>query len=625
MDINRAFMASAAADFVSSSTSFSPFSFSGRRTLLDRIIHSATEGNDGRVSGGDSAIFSSPLAILIAFICTCIAVAVSIGQILEHLNNYTEPTFQRYTVRIIFMVPVYATMSFLALVFSDLAIWFNTIRDVYEAWVIYNFLSLCLAWVGGPGAVVTSLHGRLLKPSYFLFTCCFPAIPLDGMFIRHCKQGCLQFVILKPLLAATSLILYSYGKYEDGNFSPVEGYLYITIVYMVSYSLAIYALILFYLACKDLLKPFQPIPKFIVIKSVVFLTYWQGVLVFLISKTGIVHSDEDAADLQNLLICAEMALAAMGFLLAFPHKAYMQANVGENAGWAGNITHAINFKDVINDTVHQFAPTYHDYILYSDGTQEAPRKYRARTFVPTGHEMDALRKNGRKPGSSRAADPSLAVDANSALSSPNGIEPSEISSEASSQDLVLSPIDDMKGSLLVDTPSSASISPHSVTTPTSPPGGQVGVGDSGGRAVVGGGVEDDKPLTGARSMFARAFSSAKGRRERAAQSTKPDSLSVLPEEQSNGRGTHGAKGPTSGPPSILQGVFGSKSKEAEERRGSVESSESRRTSGTDAGEETHLTRGRADSSTHGGHGMLLDEIDMVGEDNFNRLEGHTRM
>ena len=50
----------------------------------------------------------------------------------------------------------------------------------YEAWVIYNFLSLCLAWVGGPGAVVLSLSGRVLKPSVCLMTGCFPPLPLDG-------------------------------------------------------------------------------------------------------------------------------------------------------------------------------------------------------------------------------------------------------------------------------------------------------------------------------------------------------------------------------------------------------------------------------------------------------------
>lgn len=42
----------------------------------------------------------------------------------------------------------------------------------------------------------------------------------------------------------------------------------------------------------------------------------------------------------------------------------------------------------------QFAPTYHDYVLYnhSDG-DEGTRKYRSRTFVPTGPEMDTVRRN----------------------------------------------------------------------------------------------------------------------------------------------------------------------------------------------------------------------------------------
>lgn len=94
-------------------------------------------------------------------------------------------------------------------------------------------------------------------------------------FIRRCKQGCLQFVILKPILVALTIILYSKGKYHDGNFSAGQSYLYLTIIYTFSYSTALYALYLFYAACRDLLQPFNPVPKFIIIKSVVFLTYWQ--------------------------------------------------------------------------------------------------------------------------------------------------------------------------------------------------------------------------------------------------------------------------------------------------------------------------------------------------------------
>ena len=42
----------------------------------------------------------------------------------------------------------------------------------------------------------------------------------------------------------------------------------------------------------------------------------------------------------------------------------------------------------------QFAPTYHDYVLYNHNEgDEGRRKFRSRTFVPTDPEMDAVRKN----------------------------------------------------------------------------------------------------------------------------------------------------------------------------------------------------------------------------------------
>lgn len=88
-------------------------------------------------------------------------------------------------------------------------------------------------------------------------------------------------MILKPILVVVTLILYAKGKYKDGNFSPKQSYLYLTIIYTFSYTMALYALALFYVACKDLLQPFNPVPKFVIIKSVVFLTYWQVVFISL--------------------------------------------------------------------------------------------------------------------------------------------------------------------------------------------------------------------------------------------------------------------------------------------------------------------------------------------------------
>jgi hypothetical protein len=77
------------------------------------------------------------------------------------------------------------------------------------------------------------------------------------------------------MLVGATLLLYESGMYEDGSFSITSSYLYITIVYTFSYTLALATLVLFYVACKDMLQPFRPLPKFLIIKSIVFLTYWQ--------------------------------------------------------------------------------------------------------------------------------------------------------------------------------------------------------------------------------------------------------------------------------------------------------------------------------------------------------------
>ena len=58
----------------------------------------------------------------------------------------------------------------------------------YEAWVIYNFLSLCLAYVGGPGAVEVKMNGYVLMPSWTYSTCCLPPLLVNGRFVRMCKR-----------------------------------------------------------------------------------------------------------------------------------------------------------------------------------------------------------------------------------------------------------------------------------------------------------------------------------------------------------------------------------------------------------------------------------------------------
>ena len=59
-----------------------------------------------------------------------------------------------------------------------------------------------------------------------------------------------------------------------------------------------------------------------------------------------------------------------------------------------NIRHAMNINDVVSDTVHQFAPTYHSYVLYSNsGARNAPKTVRTKEVFVMPEAPNKLHDN----------------------------------------------------------------------------------------------------------------------------------------------------------------------------------------------------------------------------------------
>ena len=147
---------------------------------------------------------------------------------------------------------------------------------------------------------------------------------MGGDFLRNCKAGVFQFVIVKFLLAVLTLFLRIIGCYEEGNYNTNSSYLWITGICGASQSWAFYSLCLFYSCSYNDLVTMRPFMKFFCLKMVIFFCWWQGVAIGLLVKLGQInsahgHSVQEVADLiQDLLISMEMLVAAIAFFNSFP-------------------------------------------------------------------------------------------------------------------------------------------------------------------------------------------------------------------------------------------------------------------------------------------------------------------
>jgi len=83
-------------------------------------------------------------AVIVAITFSAISFLIIFFVATKHLINFTSPKLQVYTLRVLFICPIYGLTSAGCMFLGSEGIYLETVRDVYEAFVIYSFMSLVL-------------------------------------------------------------------------------------------------------------------------------------------------------------------------------------------------------------------------------------------------------------------------------------------------------------------------------------------------------------------------------------------------------------------------------------------------------------------------------------------------
>lgn len=285
-------------------------------------------------------------ALIIASVFVLFALCLSSYLLFDHLSSYNVPEEQKWLIGIILMVPVYTITSFASLCYSNFSIYFRIMGDCYEAFALYSFGSYLIACLGGEESAVSTLAKQGAEetsldkepgPHEVVHPAPLRWVTHTWILGRHfydsAKFGIVQYMIIKVLCAWSAFFLNIFDLYGEGEFDFHYGYPYITIIQNFSQMWALYCLVQFYHVTRDTLQEINPLAKFLCFKAVVFVTWWQGVLIALLFASGIArkwlpgHPSEAQTDmlqtnLQDFIICIEMAIAAVAHHYIYPAVPY---------------------------------------------------------------------------------------------------------------------------------------------------------------------------------------------------------------------------------------------------------------------------------------------------------------
>ena len=342
------------------------------------------------------SIFSNNTTLEVGVFCVSgtfalFALLLTAYLIFRHVKHWTDPEAQRAIVRILFLVPVYGIVSWLAIVFGDYALYFTLVRDCYEAYALYQFFCLLVHYLQeamsafmtldeafsttdqlDPGELISTYGERRLAAPFCMFT----YQPGKRVFV-HIKRCSLQYVFVKPTLTAVAILLQMLGKYHEGSLSIRYGFLWITLMLNISAALAFYFIFLFYELIKHSIFMYHPLLKLISIKILVFFIFWQSMILAILYHFHVIPGffgwsvERSSSTAQNMLICLEMVCLSIFNFQAFPYAEY-RSPTGENSYEIAleTLSSVVSQKDIVKDTKEVFITPHKHFFERGEKTKD---------------------------------------------------------------------------------------------------------------------------------------------------------------------------------------------------------------------------------------------------------------
>jgi hypothetical protein len=169
-------------------------------------------------------------------------------------------------------------------------------------------------------------------------------------------------------MTVVSVVTQAVNLYCLESLNPAFSHVWVMVIEAAAVTIAMYCLIQFYLQIKDEIRQHKPLLKIAAIKLVIFLSFWQSLLISFLTSAGAIKATQKIqtpdikVGIPAMLLCIEMSLFSVYHFWAFSWKPYSigsteseaervpgEGNLQYKGGWLGvnAIIDAFNFWDLI--------------------------------------------------------------------------------------------------------------------------------------------------------------------------------------------------------------------------------------------------------------------------------------
>ncbi|KAJ5399930.1 hypothetical protein N7465_010419 [Penicillium sp. CMV-2018d] len=282
-----------------------------------------------RIENGGGGPFVGNLSfyhfnMIVSGACTAIVLVLTLGLMGRHAMRMSNPKEQIKIMRVVNMIPSYQVLSFISICLPNSYIYLQGFTEVFQGIALYAFLMLLCDFLAPTDQSKMEFFSSLEVKRQWQ-----KKKKRNGVaFLNLTWWSVLQYPIITWVTAVAQVVTQLTHKYCLSSNEPHFSHVWLTIGTSLSTSIAVNAIIQFYVNMKGYMKEHHPLTKLLAFKLIVGLVILEKILFLILEGTDVLQESgtltyvDVMMGLPEMIICVQMVPLSLLVLYAYPTKPY---------------------------------------------------------------------------------------------------------------------------------------------------------------------------------------------------------------------------------------------------------------------------------------------------------------